>query len=922
MGEIRSARQTHVRVRATEARRIRGCLLALAMGFVPMSVAIAQAAPGEASPESTPTPPAPAPAGEAPVPAAVGEAPSSAPTGEAAVSAPEGEAPVPAPAGETPMPAPEGEAVAPAPAGETPAPAERGESAVAETTLPEIVITSTRRSELISKVPISVSAFSQEDLDMRGAKDITDIVLFTPGVNIDQSGTNSISIRGISSSAGTSTTGIYIDDTPIQTRQLGFNSDDALPKTFDLDRVEVLRGPQGTLFGAGAEGGAVRYIMTQPSLNKRDLYSRSEIAFTEGGAPSYEAGIAAGAPIIDNVLGIRGSIWYRRDGGWVDRVNPYDTASVVASNTNFENTVALRLAAKWAVNDDVTVTPSLMYQDRKPNDVDTYWPILSNPGDNSYVSGWPLGRTQPDRYFLPAVKVETELGKASLISNTSYFTRYELSGYDGTTYNLGYYQTFNNPPTGGSLGFVLPTPFFPFITGNGLNPNFPPSVQAYRANGAVTNQQQTFAQEFRLQSDDPNAPLVWTTGLFFSKTQQSSTEEIQDPMIASFFQTVFGVPYTSVFTAAPDFVLPVPLLANGDSYYNHNYSEDRQLALFGEATYAVTSKLKATAGLRFSKTNVDFNNFAAGPQNFGVTGGSGQQKENPFTPKLSLSYLPNRDNLFYATYAKGFRIGGANPPVPVSACAFDLASLGLTSAPESYNSDSVESYEIGAKNALGEHFRIASSLYVINWTGIQQHIYLPTCGFQFTANSGDARSKGGDIQVEYAPTANWSFDLAVGNTNARFTADVGPPGNLLAAKGDAIEGAALGAAPPWTVAFGVQYEFLALDHKSFARVDYSYEGHSGVTTPTQDPRTAVYDPYYYTARANEFVSVRVGTTVNKWSVAGFVDNVFNSHPEKLDSSDPNSSIDSYLPPATRPTSLVSAYTYRPRTVGVTVIFHL
>jgi iron complex outermembrane recepter protein len=659
--------------------------------------------------------------------------------------------------------------------------------------------------------------------------------------------------------------------------------------------------------------------MAQPSMTKTDLYLRSELSFTPGGAPSYETGVAAGTPIVDNVLGVRGSIWFRHDGGWIDRVNPYDTSEIEASNTNYVNSLALRLAAKWAVNDAVTITPSAMYQDRKSNDVSTYWPVLSNPSENSYVSGWPLARTEPDRFFLPALKIEAELGKASLISNTSYFTRYELSGYDGTTYNLGYYQTLNNP-TNTTTGYAVPTPYYPFITGNGLNPNFPASLQAYRASAPITNQQQTFAQEVRLQSDDAKADLVWTAGLFYSKTDQSSTEEIHDPMIASFFQTAFGVPYTSVFTIAPDFTSPALLLPNGDSYYNYKFTRDSQVALFGEASYALTSKLKATAGLRYSRTSADFFNFANGPQNFGVTGGSGQQRENPVTPKLSLSYQADRDNLFYATYAKGFRVGGANALIPISACAFDLGNLGLVAAPQTYNSDSTQSYEIGAKNKLTEQFRVASSLYYINWANIQQNIYLPTCGFQFTANSGNATSKGGDIQIEYAPTHFLSFDLAVGNTNARFSEDVGTPAHLIAVKGDAVEGAALGAAPPWTVALGTQFDFVALEHKSFVRVDYEYEGHSNVMTPTQDPRTGAYDPYYYTARASEFVSVRAGTTIDKWHVSAFIDNLFDSHPQKLDSSDPNSSIDAFNP--NPPSALVSAYTYRPRTMGVTVLFRL
>jgi iron complex outermembrane recepter protein len=181
--------------------------------------------------------------------------------------------------------------------------------------LEEIVVTATRREESISKVPISITAMSQDMIDQKGIKDFQDIVRFTPGVSIDTSGTNAISIRGISSSGGAGTTGIYIDDTPIQMRALGFNPDDTLPKTFDLDRVEILRGPQGTLFGAGSEGGTVRYIMAQPSATQESTYARSEVSFTRGGEPSYEIGVAHGGPIIEDVLGFRASVWYRYDGG-------------------------------------------------------------------------------------------------------------------------------------------------------------------------------------------------------------------------------------------------------------------------------------------------------------------------------------------------------------------------------------------------------------------------------------------------------------------------------------------------------------------------------------------------------------------------------------------------------------------------------
>ncbi len=288
----------------------------------------------------------------------------------------------------------------------------RADTAAAEEAtgpLQEITVTATRHEESLSKVPISVTALTQEAMDIRGIKDFQDIVHFTPGVNIDTSGTNNISIRGIASSGGAGTTGIYIDDTPIQIRATAFNPDDALPKAFDIDRVEVLRGPQGTLFGSGSEGGTVRYITTQPSLTTNSFYGREEVSYTQGGAISYEGGIAAGGPLIDDKLGARLTVWYRRDGGYIDNINPV-TLDTVQKNANYDETVLYRLAFIWAPADQWTVTPSIYYQDRYRNNVEDYWPLYSNPGNNNLVSADPDLRSDPDRFYLAAIKVEGEFG--------------------------------------------------------------------------------------------------------------------------------------------------------------------------------------------------------------------------------------------------------------------------------------------------------------------------------------------------------------------------------------------------------------------------------------------------------------------------------------------------------------------------------
>src|SRR6202034_2466165 len=411
------------------------------------------------------------------------------------------------------------------------------------------------------------SAFTQEDMDEKGVKDFTDIVRYTPGVSIDQTGTNAISIRGISSSGGAGTTGIYIDDTPIQMRSVGFNPDDALPKTFDLDRVEVLRGPQGTLFGAGSEGGTVRYILTPPSLTQDSTYVRSEVSFTQYGDPSYEAGVAHGGPIIDGELGYRISAWYRHDGGWIDRVDP-TTGALVDSDANREGDVVLRLAGMWKPIDALTITPSIFYQNDQKHDVSTYWPAYSDPSAGRFDDANPDQTPVPDRFYLPALKIEADLGPARLVSNTSYYNRKELTGYEGTVYNLSLYQSLGWPANPADVD-VNPA-YYPLIDNYGVH--LPPGLTNYRSPATVENQQSSVTQEIRLQSNDPSSRLASTAGVFWQESREVSIEQIYDPMANALLEALYGESVEDIFT--------VPLLSNGDDYYNINTTHDHQLAGF------------------------------------------------------------------------------------------------------------------------------------------------------------------------------------------------------------------------------------------------------------------------------------------------------------------------------------------------------
>jgi len=823
--------------------------------------------------------------------------------------------------------------------------------------LEEIVVTATRREESISKVPISITAFSQDSLDQRGIRDLTELVRFTPGVSIDTTGTNQISIRGISSSAGAGTTGIYIDDTPIQMRELGFNPDETLPKTFDLDRVEVLRGSQGTLFGSGSEGGTIRYIMTQPSVSKESTYIRSEASYTQYGQPSGEAGIAHGGPIIDGVLGYRVSVWGRYDGGWINKVD--NAGNITESNANYASTVAMRFALLWEPSENVRLTPSFMFQNKQQNDLSTYWPPYSNTGAGQFNNATPERIAIPDEYYLPAIKLQIDFSNLSFISNTSYYHRNETDSYQGTVYDLAYYQSLSWSQNIGACGPAQTPPpcsWYPLLNATGIH--MPPGFANYATPNTMTNDQRSWVQEFRLQSTDPDARVKWTTGIFWSLAQELSIEQLNDPQINSLFTTLFGEPANSYFTQngvpAP-YSCPgtgyntaaVPPIPACDIYYNYNKSYDRQIAGYGEAVTKLIGDLSLTTGVRYSKLGFTLNHYSNGYENFAPRPGAGNESNTAFTPRVGLNWQADPNDLYYTTWAKGFRPGGFNAPL-IPACGPGLVADGFTNgqAPLTYASDSTQSYEVGSKNNFGNRLKIATSVYYVKWNNIQQNVYVGgNCGLQFTDNLGTAVAKGFDLQAEADLGSGLTFEASVGYTSARFTKN--SPADL-AFSGDAISGNAAinyapGTSPPWSIALGPQYAFKLLEHDAYARLDWEYTSRNPWLAPVQDPRGVIYDPTAaaaagipgnylthqfnansYTLPATSFTSARAGVKLGGWDISAFCDNLWNVHPVvnyalvQVDAYNPNYIANPFAPSSVQQND----FTFRPRTFGITATFRM
>ena len=768
--------------------------------------------------------------------------------------------------------------------------------------LGEITVTATRRAESISKVTESVSAFSADKMDVLDVKNFADLAKFTPGVDFDQD-SNVVSIRGIKSGAGSATTGIYIDDTPIQLRALGFNSNDALPDVFDLTRVEVLRGPQGTLFGAGSEGGTVRYITEQPSLTTYSGTVHTELSGTEDGGVNWEYGAAVGGPIIPDVLGFRLSGWSRHDSGYIDKEDPY-TGQITTTDANSNNAYVVRAAVTWKPIDGLTITPSYNFEQRTRNDADVFWVGLSNPGSGRFVSGTPEPMRDPDRFDLGSIKIEYDTDDFDIISNTAYFSRMEYTqGYSGTLYNLSYFQDYISPGIANPYGYPsdpVGNPClnncqsrYPLLGAGSINlPGFGP----YVSSNYITNSQRNLTQEIRAQSPDADAQLTWTLGVFYTYETQRSNEEINDPQLPALTKYLWG---EDMLTAWGENLLP-----NGDDYINDTVGDDMQIAVFGDTTYKLTPELKADFGLRYAYTHFDFRNLNDGAQDLLLNGGypalaSGSKAEHPFTPKISLSYQITPNDMVYGTIAEGYRVGGASPPLPFAACQVSPSAQ--------YNSDTTWSYEIGTKDKfLDGKLQLSASAYYIDWQNIQQNVVVTLCDIQYTTNLGNAISEGFDLEGQYMLIPDLTIDFSVGYTDAKYSNDSPDPANpgaIVASKGDSL------GVVPWTVTIGAQYDFSVQDNDAFLRADWSYSSKRHRPNIYEDPRDEYYDPALRPDPATNTVQLRAGLIMDKLEVNLFVDNLFNSQPT-LDLQHE----DVY-------TRLFEAETFRPRTGGITATYH-
>ena len=737
--------------------------------------------------------------------------------------------------------------------------------------LENIVVTATKRKEDVTKIPLSITVLSGEALEDQHITNIADLTRSVPNLSFSGgaqgggSGLSNIELRGISSQAGSSTVGVYLDDVSMSTRNL-YSLGSAEPKFFDIDHVEILRGPQGTLYGASSMGGTVKFVSNQPNVKNTESSFSAQLASTSHGGVSSTASGVYNTPLVPGELALRLGVQIGKTGGYIDQVSQQDPTKVIAKHINSENEVVLKAALKWNPSARLSITPSVFYQSVKSDGLD-----VSHLTD---FSGNPLPRNQTDqllrepgtdKLLVPSITIAYDTGATDLTSVTSYFKRDFSRTQDGQAANSEFFGCC-------LIGSV------PAGLADAVN-SLPSAVY-------LNNSVHQYSQELRVASkpfDGKNNPLIWLAGLYFSdlKTKVTDNEPVFG-MNATFAR--FGASTADPAVLAGAYPNDFP---NDNAYFSERRYTETQAAVFGEGTYYISPALRLTAGARYlrAKETLDRDGdfyFASGPQHSSFTG-----KYHKVTPKVAVSWDVNPTSTLFASAAEGFRLGGANRAIPYSLCGQELFdTYHLTAPPGTFESDSLWSYEVGNKSRfLDNRLSLNASAFYVKWKNIQQDIQL-NCTFDFEGNFGRATSKGLELEARARLSANLTLSLFGGITHATFDEDV--------AAINVKAGAELQGVPKWNAALTGDYRFYSSDSVSgFLRGAARWVGGSRGSFDPNNPDFS--RPSYKTLDAS------IGANFNNWELSLFAKNLLNDQ--------------SVLQ---RPfvQFLTEAYRQRPRTIGL------
>lgn len=681
--------------------------------------------------------------------------------------------------------------------------------------LAEIVVTAEKRSENLQSVPMSIVSLGSAELQTRAVESFMDYGTTVPNLSFGAAGDGSansrqIAIRGIS---GTHTTGFYIDEIPLP--------DSLDPRIIDMDHIEVLRGPQGTLYGASSMGGTVRVITKQPNVSDVSADLHASVSSTwNTNQPNWTGDGVLNIPIVKDYLAVRLVGFEDSEAGFFKRefpTVPGGQALTVVDNVAAIRTTGMAMSILWKPLDGLEVRPRVLYQFSSYNGF-PYADVTDtdlNPTNFVQRRTFNVPEGGYDKWTLASLGITYQTPWGEIVSASGYFDRYIL-------------ETENQTDFFDAIFPLIPSP----------------------TSGVEIKPLQRFVEEVRFASSLPG-PVQFVTGLFYETYRGQFTLGEFPPTYVKGIGAVSGYP-------------------SDLSYAEYDPSIVRQTAAYGELTYKVTSKLKVTAGLRWyelATTSSDIQEGAViGPT---IVDPPATTRNVGVNPKGQINYQLTPSALLYATAAKGFRPGGIFPavsPSPAFGCPQELASFGDTvQSARHYQADSLWTYELGGKTEwLNNRLTVNGAAFYTDWQNIQQLILLK-CGFQFEANAGAAKSEGGELEIRARPISALDVNAGLGYNHAVITK---------ASSGGAISPQAIGSPvyqiPDWTGSVGATYtQRFSGDYKLVLNSEYSYVGRSfsGNNDPSNPRERAAY----------RLLDLRMALPWERYEAAIFAKNVTNDH---------------------------------------------
>jgi len=628
--------------------------------------------------------------------------------------------------------------------------------------LEEVVVTATKRNLSVQDVPVSITAISARDLEAMGANQFFDYGTDIPNLSFGIGAADGnlagrgIALRGIQ---GSNTTGFYIDDTPVL--------ETLDPHIVDIARIEVLRGPQGTLYGAESMGGTLRIITEQPDVGARGVTGQLHVggSWTEhGGFNNIEEGVV-NIPLVTDTLAVRMSAFHQFDDGYFNKdIGPYgapptETLTQVGSMRYYGGQIAIR----WQPMNELSITPRIMYQKTEQDGV----PYAYNYAENlTQREVFNIATGGTDKWYLASLTINYTAPWGNFVSSTAYFDRNTFETEDDTDFVTYAFS----PPS------PLPSP--------------------------ITRKLdlRRFAQEVRFVSTF-HGPFQLLAGGFYSDSTRPRDYEWTSTGLGA----AIGAPNDNVL-----------------SFVDSRTAKEK--ALFGDVSYDILKNLKATVGVRWFEDDATFTQYTNGIfyGSVGSTYNAPSTSESGFTPKYLLEWRATPDVLVYGSAAKGFREGGNNialPPGPAPiGCDTDLNNLTAAQV-VNFKSDSLWNYEAGVKSSFADHrFTLNGAGFWIEWDKIQQLVSLPLCGYGITANAGHARSQGVELEFNGRLTPELTLGAAFGYTDARITEKGATPQPV---------GSPVYQVPKVNYAANLEYARpVTAEWSGFARASYAYVGSS------------------------------------------------------------------------------------------------